>query len=797
MDLKFQKSFSIFLGVVLVLVNVVLLNVLIDRSGMRVRADLTDGDLYTINEVTREFLQGLERPAEIIFYHSSPKSMPPVVRPLVDPLRDAISELAIESGGKVRARFVTLDTEGKKAQEDAQDSYGVRPLRIPVSTATEDTIKSVYFAVVVTSGDQHEMIPLVPSPLVRIVEDHETFGVRLELTDPEYVLARALRKVVQTYGTVSGALIAQDLNVKLTAYLSADDALPENLRELDDTLRKVKDDLNEDAPGRFTLEIIDPWKDAKSVDEKQRAATALAQTVGVRPIRGPETDYYAWVLIESGGKVEAFTPQGAGAALGQADLKKSIEGSIERLIPGFLPTLGVVSPVPPMPPRNPMMPQQRPPDAFEATRQFLEREFAVEQVTLASGIGRGIDVLLVLQPGDLTDEEIYELDQFLMRGGRIVLCGGGFHGDLQAMMSRRPQYRVAPGGGFRLRSWLEHLGIHTEQKMLLDSKSGSISVPINMLQSVTVKYPFLLQFSGDRLSPDHPITAFQQAATMMWAAPVSLMNVPEGATGTVLMETSGSASSTSRPELAQSMLNIPYNPGLGPMGRIGSVVQNMWAELDYAVQREEPFPPAHLQAQTDWMLDVKTRQFSTAVAIEGEFTSYFADKPIPGTYVPDEAPKPGEEPKEKRQQTAPLDKSRRPGSIVVFGDADCFSWLAFRVYGMPEAEFEENMAMLTNALQWGSGDELAKIRSGRAPRRGLIELADLSPEERESVIERTQLYTFIITLGLVLFSAAGWMTWRRMRQPFTLLSESAARSLSTPLQPSAPTESGQTNGDAS
>jgi len=768
---------------------VVLLNVLIEKANVRVRVDLTDGDIYTINDVTRDFLQGLDRPAEIIFYYSSPKSMPPVVRPLVDPLKDAISELAVESGGKVRARFVTLDTEGKKAQEDAQDSYGVRPLRIPVSTATEDTIKSVYFAVVVNSGDQHEMIPLVPSPLVRIVEDHETFGVRLELTDPEYVLARALRKVVQTYGSVAGALIAQDQNVKLTAYLSPSESLPEELRELGATLQKVNDEFQSDAPGRFTLEIIDPWEKATSVDEKRRAATTLMQTVGVRPISGPKTDFYAWVLIDAGGTTEAFTPP-AGATMGQADLKTSIEGSLKRLLPGFLPTVGIVSPSPP-PPANPMMRQQPPPDPFEATRQALAQEFQVEQVTLASGVGRGIEILLILQPGDLSAKEIYEIDQFLMRGGHIVLCGpAGFHGELQAMMSRTPQFRVGPEGGTALRDWLAHNGVLVQPEMLLDSKSGSLSVQVNILQSMQVKYPFLLQIAGNQLAPDHPITAFQQSASLLWASPVELGDTPDGAEGKILMETSGSASSTRAPDMPQSMLNVPYDPGLGPMGRVGSVVENMWSEIDYAVQAENPFPPSHLRAQSEWMLDVRTRQYSCAVALDGEFTSYFADKAIPGTETPDaptEPAKPDEDPKpEKRQRTAPLDKSRRPGSLVVFGDADAFSWLAARVYGIDERVWQENMAMLTGALQWGSADDLAQIRGGRAPHRTLLALADLDPEERGKRISATQLSTFSITLGVILAMAAGWLSWRRMRKPFTLLTASAAQSLGTPSETAVP-----------
>lgn len=788
MDLKTKKTFGILLGVVLLGVNLVLFNVLLGRSGIRVRADLTDGDVYTVNEVTREFLRNLERPAEIVFYYSSPNSMPAMIRPIVDPLKDAIAELAVESDGKVRARFVTLDTEGKKAQDAAADAYGVRSLSIPVSTATEQAYKNVYFSVVVASGDRYEHIPLSRTcPLIRIVEDFNTFGIKLELTDPEYVLAKTLRKVVQTYGSVAGALIAQDLNVRLTAYLSDQETLPDDMQGLQDTVQKLGEELDGDAKGRFSLEFVDPWKDLKSVDEKQRAAEALFRATGVRPIRGATTDFYAWLLIESGGGREFLELYRPGTTIGQADLKTAVEGSLKRIVPGFLKTVGIVSPTPP-PPMNPMMQQQRPPDPFAVTREYLGEMFQVTQVTLSSGIDRVVDILLILQPGDLSDKEVYELDQFVMRGGRIVVCGGGFHGDLMA----RGQIRVGREGGFLFRDWLRHFGIAVSAEMVLDSASDVFAFPVvdnsvfpPRFQVVQVKYPFFLTIDQERMSRSHPITAFQQSATMLWACPVGLDRVPEGAEGTVLMRTTGEASSTQAPDLVGQILDIGYDPGLGPMGRAGSVLKAVWGEVDHAVQSEGTFPPSYLAEKLDWVLDIQTEQHGLAVAVTGDFTSYFADKAIPGTDTDPEPPvKPGEEkpdkPKEKRQQTAPLEKSRRPGSIVVFGDADAFSWLAFRSYSLDERVWEENMSLLRKALEWSTGDELAAIRGQRAEHRPLTKLDGLDPDERNASVSSAQWLTFGLSLGFIVLFATCWWMWRQARRPVTLLSKVAVASTHVP-----------------
>ena len=775
MEAKTRQTIRIFLGVALIGVNLILFNAVLGRSGIRLRTDLTEGNVYTINQVTKDFLRDLDRPAEIIFYYSSPDSMPPMIRPLVDPLKDAIAELATESSGKVTARFVALDTRGKKAQDDAADAYGVRALSIPVSTATEQSVKNVYFSVVVTSGDRFEHIALSRTcPLIRISEDLDTFGIKLELTDPEYVLANTLRRVVQTYGSVSGALMAEDLSVKLTAYISDRDSLPENMADLAETVREVDTELNDDAPGRFELEVVDPWKDARSLDEKQRAAEALFEKTGVRPLRGATTDFYAWLVIEVGDEreyVELYKPSGS---VGKADLKTAVEGSLKRLVPGFLPTVGIVSPTPPRP-ANPMMMQQQPPDAFQVTREVLAESFEVEQVTLASGIGRDVDILLVLQPGDLSEAALYELDQFVMRGGRLVLCGGGYHGDLGS------RGRIAvqrSGSGVMLSDWLNNFGIDLRHQMVMDSASDRFAFPIidesvfpPMVEVVEVKYPFFITMDQARMSDQNPITAFQQGATFLWASPVGLKDVPDGAEGTVLMRTTPEASVTSSPELVGQILDVGYDPGLGAMGRVGSVMSAVWSEMDRAVQTEGPFPPDYLASKLRWVLDLETEQLPLAVAVTGQFSSYFKDKPVPGAAPAPSTPedKDAEEgAKEPRRQRAPLEESRRPGSIVVFGDSDAFSWLAFRAYSLDERSWETNMGLLQKALEWSAGDELAPIRGRRSQHRPLAALNGLDPDERDASVSRARWVTFSGTLGFILVFATCWWCWRRSRPAMRL-----------------------------
>ncbi|MAG58994.1 MAG: hypothetical protein CMJ83_22125 [Planctomycetes bacterium] len=789
MNVRFEKTLAIALGVILVGVNLILLNVLVERAGVRVRVDLTEGQRYTLSDVTKDFLTNLERPAELIFFYSSPKSMPPVVKPLLDPLRDALSEFAVVSDGNVKTRFVELDTAGKKAQEEAKKKYGVESMQIPVVTAYEDTIKNVYFSVIISCGDQIEHIPLVPSPLVRIVQDRSTFGVKLELNDTEFVIAKALRKVSGNFNSVAGALVGREVTAKLTCYLSAKEKLPEYLGNIGDTVKKVADELADDAPGRVTLDVVDPLAGMETRETQISAMRQLMQATGVRPIRGRDDDFYSWLLLDVDGQKEAIAllPRGK-AEIGQADIKDMVEGSLKRLVPGFLPTVGIISPTPP-PAGNPMMRQQRPQDPFSMTREALSAEFQVKTVSLASGpVPRDVGILLVLRPGDLPDSELYALDQFIMRGGRIVICGGGFHMDMQAMQ-RSGDIALAPEGGTRLREWLRHYGIEVRPELLLDSRCSVLAYPetetdgfmTRIVGIINIKYPFFLRMDrAGGLDDEHPVTAFLQNASLFWASPVELTNVPDGAEGSVLLRTTGEASTTRSTNLISSIMEVSYEPGTGPLGRVGSIIRTVFDKVDRAVERDTPFPPANLRDQIGWMLDIRTHQYTTAVAVKGSFVSYFADRAIPGTEeAPQDDPnkpkdggadpKPGETPKDPRKQTAPLEKSRRPGSIVVIGDSDFASHLSYRPFGLDEAAIRENLRLLTSAVEWSSDDEFAAIRNRRAQSRPLTGLAGLDPEVRDRKSRDATIMTFIVTVGVVFVFALLWIIYRKTRQPLTLV----------------------------
>ena len=103
-------------------------------------------------------------------------------------------------------------------------------------------------------------------------------------------------------------------------------------------------------------------------------------------------------------------------------LEYDISRAIARVMTTEKPVIGVMSPLPVMGGTNPMamqMQQQR--SQPWALMSELMRDFTVQQIeTTAEKIPDNVKVLLVIHPKGFSDSAQYLLDQFLLRGGKLI-----------------------------------------------------------------------------------------------------------------------------------------------------------------------------------------------------------------------------------------------------------------------------------------------------------------------------------------------------------------------------------------
>lgn len=238
------------------------------------------------------------------------------------------------------------------------------------------------------------------------------FRIRADLTEEQlFTLSRGSRDLV-------GKL---DQDVTLKFYFSKSSAnVPIYLKNY---ARQVQDFLREyelAGKGRLILEAYDPKPDSDIEEWAQKFGVA-PQTVA--PFAPPL--YFGLVAVCNGREaaIPVFSPT----------TERTLEYEVSRLIARAAwpekPVIGVMSgtlnalgdaddPMQKMMGRNQQQ-QQKPWAVFAE----LKRDYAVRAVNTASDtIDNDITTLILVHPKNLTEQTLFAIDQFVLRGGRLLAC---------------------------------------------------------------------------------------------------------------------------------------------------------------------------------------------------------------------------------------------------------------------------------------------------------------------------------------------------------------------------------------
>jgi ABC-2 type transport system permease protein len=391
-----------------------------------------------------------------------------------------------------------------------------------------------------------------------------------------------------------------------------------------------------------------------------------------------------------------------------AGLRESIEASLKRQAPGFLRTMGVVAPAPTLPPQVAMQYRMqgrtppKPPPEFDQLESRLRQDYNVRDVSLdgAGGVPGDVDVLLVLKPRALSDRAVYNLDQYLMRGGRVIVCAGSFE------PAFGPQGLAVRPVDTGLEAWLKHDGIEVSKTLLLDDRNQPLPVPevrqtiFGAIQTWALKpYPYLVEV-GDKGMKDPAITSKLDAVGIYWGSPIEVLPGTEK--------------------------KVKVTPILASSDR-------SWTDDD----------PSHV-GRVQYTVPDGTKPHLVAVALQGRFDSFFAGKPVP--------PAPGD----STHQEVPIARSPET-RLVVVGNSEFVSDLVGGALGRQANEnYLQNLGFIQNLVDWMNLDnDLVAIRSRSSAPRPLHRMsrtAEMSLEGANYVIPAA----FLLLLGLSRF-------WRRRR----------------------------------
>jgi ABC-type uncharacterized transport system involved in gliding motility auxiliary subunit len=220
--------------------------------------------------------------------------------------------------------------------------------------------------------------------------------------------------------------------VKVKLYISrGEQAMPVPLRSFAQRVEDLAREFKSVAGNNLTIELYNPRPDSEDEDQ--------AQLDGVEPqqLFTGEQFYLGLVVSQLDRKqaIPAVSPQR------ERLLEYDLARAIARVASAERPVLGLLSALPVLGEKfNPMTRQSSEPWVLASE---LKRDFNLKQVSfLAESIDPEIKVLLVIHPRDLPEATEYALDQFVLRGGKLVAFV-----DPYAYFDQQPSPMPGIGGG--------------------------------------------------------------------------------------------------------------------------------------------------------------------------------------------------------------------------------------------------------------------------------------------------------------------------------------------------------------
>ncbi|HAK44975.1 MAG TPA: hypothetical protein DCO79_03515 [Spirochaeta sp.] len=696
---------------------VVLLNIALQTAFFRI--DLTENGTYSLTNVSEEMVNGLEEPLTVKIYIT--KNLPSPYNNLEQNIKDILSEYALAGNRNFNYDIYVisnLDEEKAESSNDFEEdakSYGINPIQIQQVDQSEINLTSAYMGAVFIHADMIETIP--------VINQNENM---------EYLITSTVMKMQEK----TSRLLSLEEDISMKLYLSSSlIGLSPELRTYPEQLEAVVDSLNKINYNRITFEWIDTDNSSKPDFEKYGFAP-----LNFKDNAGAVTEAFASAVLEYGDNSTSFDVLNRGifgySIQDPAAIEDQLNGVVERLI-GVGNNVAWLSDHGTLQLYSQNQQQYGEPSVASFVNLASDR-YNLEPVALSTDLipdNAGSMIIARPQPFQpYSDWDLYQIDQFLMKGGNVAVFMDGFmeyipqQQGLQGQMQQQQQPIYIPRNT-GLEKLLDFYGVSVGLSYVMDnncfhqqqqSASGIMDIPIY----------FAPQIKPENINTELPSLDGIKGLIMLNNSPVVISEeLPEGRNATVLFSSSDESWLV---EDAQQ-INL-YNPMM-------------------------IMPPASFDDKGNYPL---------AALLEGKFTSYFADKGVP------EQPAPAEEAEDaelSEDYQIEMDRISREenmiestdtGKLFVFGSS-----LAVSDNLIDQNGTSTNSIMLLNILDEMNGNgDFALMR-----KKGL----NYSPLNDTEPGVKTFIKTFNMAIIPIFTIVAGllvWLSWsRRKRKIAAMFSE--------------------------
>ena len=288
-------------------------------------------------------------------------------------------------------------------------------------------------------------------------------SLRIDLTEDRlYSLSDGTRNIVSN--------LDQQLEVMFFYSDSATEDIPQ-IRSFATRVQELLREIVMASNSNLRLSVIDPEPFSEDED--------LATQFGIQPVpvtQGGEEIYFGLVVTNGSGENMPFNMQVSETIpLIRPDQEEFLEYEVIKLVAKVnnpdLPVVGLITQLDIDGGFDPVRGQATAPwMVMEYIRQLYEvRRVDIAGIDANNHIDDEVDILMVVHPQDLSEEILYQIDQYIMRGGAIMLF---LDPNADSMVTQSPQGTLIPAGmRSELPRLLEAWGIAFENdKVLADNE---------------------------------------------------------------------------------------------------------------------------------------------------------------------------------------------------------------------------------------------------------------------------------------------------------------------------------------
>jgi ABC-type uncharacterized transport system involved in gliding motility auxiliary subunit len=468
--------------------------------------------------------------------------------------------------------------------------------------------------------------------------------------------------------------------VKIRYYYSqGSNAVPVSLKTFAKRMEDLLGEYQRAGKGKVIIEKLNPEPDSDAEES--------ATLDGIQPqYTDTQEQFYLGLAV-------SFLDQKAALPVLAPDREQLLEYDVTRAIARVAsttkPVIGIMSSLPVLGRSlNPMLKQQPTTPWVLATE--LQNVFTVKKVALdADKIPDDIKVLLVIHPRDISETTEYALDQFILRGGKMIAFL-----DSYSYFDQQPDVQNPFGGS--------NAGQSTFYRLLkawgLGMEMGKVVADLTYASGTgSGLLPTLLLLPQDALNKDDVVTS--RVGTLLYAFGSVFTGKPAaGLTETVLAH---------------------------------ATKNSMLVDLIIATLSGEPSTRGYQPSGTEYPL---------AVRLSGKFKTAFPEgKPKPYAPPPKDKKKP--EVKADEAKTEPqLKESAKENSVVLVGDVDMLTDGAAvdvqDIFGQRMVVPKNgNLALAQNLVEQVAGDfDLSSLRSRAAFTRPLTVVQNMEARAQQSYL---------------------------------------------------------------